>query len=40
MITGQYVEHLPKHQNCLKKEHADLTGGELPVTGKVQEKAE
>lgn len=33
-VTGQYMEHLSEHQNCLKKEHADLT-----VTEKVHAEA-
>ena len=35
-VTGQYREELSKHQKLLKKEHVDLPGSELPVTGKVQ----
>lgn len=33
-------EHLSKPQKCPKQEHADLSGSELPVTGKVQADAE
>lgn len=33
------MEHLSKPQKCLKNEHVDLTGRELPVTGKFQAEA-
>lgn len=36
-MTGQYMKYLSKHQNCLKKEHADLTGSKLPVTENVED---
>lgn len=36
-MTGQYMKYLSKHQNCLKKERADLTGSKLPVTEKVED---
>lgn len=33
------MKHLSERQNCLQKVHADFTGSDLPITGKIQGKA-